>query len=353
VATVSLPELESIAHGLAPNRFDAYAARSLGRSYEEFVARRRRELGAFSVVSDGREFPTFYAALADPGARFETAELRLLQAAPPGPAWEFLTPFERIAFRADGSADLHPPDGGSPRHGIARVLLREHFLPRSQAEEERASAGPAAPSLPPLFGPLVQGVALCRSVPVLPFEVAVLLYFAEERTRIELDLIHSTLAADPRVGKLSSSRRVVRTSRISWGLDRKLGRGHLSLLATRCLELLVESNGLTSVELAHVFGGVRELANSAVQGLVQQRLATFDHRSGIYRARLEEFLPAEGKEADEESHGGDGDAGLHMSVKELIDAADARATCPLCGRPIAPGPNAFLCDECATKVGVR
>ncbi len=353
MATVSRPEIESIARGLAPGRFDDYAAHALGRAYEEFAARRRSELGALSIGADGREFPTFYAALADPGTRFRTAELRLVPSAPAGPAWEFVAPFERIAFRADGSADLYARRGGSPRRAIARVLLREHFLPRSREEEERASAGSAAAPLPRLFGTLEQGVAICRSVPVLPFEVALLLYFAEERSRLELDLVHASLLADPRAGRLASSRRVVRTSRIAWGLDRKLGRGHLSLLATRCLEVLVESNGLTSVELAHVFGGVRELANSAVQGLVQQRLATFDHRSGIYRARLEEFLPAEGKAAEEESRGGVGDAELHMSVKELIDAADARAACPLCGTPIAAGSSAFLCDDCAAKVGLR
>jgi len=352
VPTVSLPELESIAGGLAKDRFDDYSARSLGRAFEEFAARRRRPLGSFTLTADGRPFPTFYAALADPLARFEEAELRLDGATPPKSAWEFLVPFERIEFRSDGSADLHPPGAGPPRRAIARVLLREHFLPRSRAEEDRSAAGAGPSPVPRLIGSLAQGVRICRAVPVLPFQVAILLYFPEGRTRFELDLVHTTLLGDPRAGRLSSSRRVVRTSRLAWGLDHKLGRGHVSLLATRCLEVLVESNGLTSVELAHVFGGVRELADSAVQGLVQQRLVTSDHRSGIYRPRLEAFLPAEGPPTEEEVGADVGNPTLHMSVQELIDAADARAVCPLCGKPIAAGPEVLLCEECTAKVGL-
>jgi hypothetical protein len=352
VATVSLPELEAIAAGFAKDRFDEGSARSLGRAYEEFVSRRRRPVGGFRVVADGKEFPTFYAALADPGARFEDVEIRLEEPAPPGPGWDYLVPFERIVFRADGSADLHPPKGGASRRAIARVLLREHFLPRSRAEEDRSATEGEASPLPRLIGTLQQGVSVCRAIPALPLEVAILLYLAEERTRFELDLIHTTLVGDPRAGRLSASRRVVRTSRMSWGLDHTLGRGHVSLLATRCLEVLVESNGLSSVELAHVFGGVRELADSALQGLVQQRLATFDRRTGVYRARLEAFLPAEGATVEDEAPLGTTDPALHMSVKELIDAADARASCPLCGKPIAPGPSSLLCAECAAKVGL-
>ncbi len=351
MVTVSLPELEGIARDLAKDRFDEYAARSLGRAYEEFATRRHRPVGSFTLAADGRPFPSFYAAVADPRARFEEAELRLEDPISPGLAWEFLIPFTRMVFRADGSADVYTPENTVPRRAIARMLLREHFLPRTRAEEDRAAAGASATPLPRLIGSLHQGVAICRAAPVLPFQVAVLLYFAEERTRFELDLVHTTVAGDPRAGRLSASRRVVRTSRLSWGLDHKLGRGHVSLLATRCLEVLVESNGLTSVELAHVFGGVRELAETAVQGLVQQRLATFDRRTGIFRPRLEAFLPAAGA-AGEDDGGSALDPTLHMSVKELIDAADARATCPLCGRPIQPSPEALLCEECAAKVGL-
>lgn len=351
--TVSQPELEGIARGLARDRFDAYAASSLARAYEEFVARRRREVGPVTLTVNGRAYPSFYAALADPAAAFAEGEIRLTKPGEVGPEWEFLLPFERLTFRSDGSADLVPPNGGPARHAIARVLLREHYLLRSRSEEDQGAAGGARRQLPSLIGTIEQGFAICRALPVLPFAVTILLYLAEQRVRFELDLVHTALLSDLRAGRFAASRRVVRTSRISWGVDRKLAKGHLSLLATRCLEVLVESNGLTSVELSHLFGGVRGLVDSALQGLVQQRLATFDHRTGLYHGRLEAFLPSsESTGAAPASFGRSGDAALHTSVQELLAAADARATCPLCGKPLPPGSGDLLCADCSAKVGL-
>ncbi len=344
--TVSLVELQALAQRLAPGRFDEPAARGLGQAYEEFVARRRRAVAPIGLEVDGRPYPSLYAVLADPTAKSAEGVLRLAGPAASPTAWEFLTPFERIEFHADGTADLHGPDGAPPRHGVARVLLREHFVVRSRAEETGAQAG----RLPGFVGTVEQGVGICRALGALPFGFAFLLYLGEERARFEIDVVHGELLMDPRAGRLAAAKRVRRTARIAWGLDRTLGRGHLSLLAGRALEVLTESNGLTSIDLAHVFGGARELVDSALQALVQQRLVTFDPRTGIYRARIEAFLPP--RDAEPPVAPARVRPELRSSVQELLAAAEAKALCPLCGQRAATGPSYLLCDECAGQVGL-
>jgi hypothetical protein len=350
-STASLAELEGVARQLGKDRFDDHAARGLGRAFDEYVGRRRRPIGPLAAVVDGRSYPSLYAAIVDPAATFGTAELRLIRPPASDVEWEYLLPFSRIVFHDDGSADVYDPSGGSPRRAIARILLREHYLVRSKADDAPDQAPSGRPvRIPSLVGTVAQGITICRAASIVPFEVALLLYLAEERARYEVDLVNSTLLADPRAGRLALSRRVRRSSRVAWGLDRKIGRGHLSLLAARCLEVLVESNGLTSIELRPVFGGVRELVESALQGLVRQRYATFDPRTGVFRARIEAFLPPAAPE--------EGAAAppvrpeLRTSVQELIAAADAHAACPLCGRPLPEGPRALLCDDCMAKVGL-
>ena len=353
MAVVPLSELDTLARRLVGERHDAYSERALARGYEEYLARRRTALAPFNVVADGKEYPNLYAVLADPNATFATGELRLEPPPPPGAGWEFLLPFERIEFHEDGSADLHPIALGPSTRAIARILVREHYLPRSKAEEERGAAGGARVQLAGTVVTLAAGLATCRQQALLPFSVAILLYLPEERLRYELDLLRDTVLSDPRAGRFPVVRRVRRTARTSWGVDRVLARGDLPLLASRCLEVLVESSGLTSVELAYIFGGVRELVESALQGLVARGLVTFDRRTGIYRPRLDVFLPVPGAvpPVAVEPLGRVSDPALRTSVQELLAAADARAVCPLCGAPLPPGPKTILCANCAAQVG--
>jgi hypothetical protein len=345
--TASLTELDAVARRLAGDRFDDYSARALARGYEEYTARARRAVGPVALAAGDRTFASFYELLQDPAGTIAEAELRLVGEPTTNGGWEYLVPFERIAFHADGAADLYPAGGGASRRAIVRVLLREHFLARTRAEEERGASGGARVALPGLFGTLEQGLGICRTQVVLPFEVAILAYLPDQRARYELDLSRMVLLADPRAGRMPVARRVVRSARVAWGLDRKVGRGDISLLAARCLEVLVESNGLSTVELTHLFGGVRELVDSALQGLVQRRLASFDRRTGVYRARLDAFQP-EARTAEEPPPAPD--PALRTSVQELLAAADARATCPLCGRRIPPAPGSILCPDCAAMV---
>jgi hypothetical protein len=350
VTSVSLPELDSLARRLAGERHDAFSERALARAYEEYVSRHQRPLAPVMVMGDGVEYPTIYALLADPKANPTTLEIRP-EPAPAPEAWGFLHPFERILLRPDGSADVHPAVPGPPERGIARLLLREHYLPRSRGEEDRGATGGTRVELPVFIGTLESGFAVYREHGLLPFSVAILIYLSEERVRYEFDLLETSLLPDPRSGRIPPTRRVRRPSRFSFAADRVIGRGDLPLLAARCLEVLCESPGLTSVELAHIFGGVRELVDSALQGLVARQFVTFDRRTGVYRPRIEAFVPSgvpTGGPAGPEMSGSD--AMLRTSVQELIAAADARASCPLCGAPLPPGPRGILCANCSAKV---
>jgi len=349
VTSVSLPELDSLAQQLVGDRHDPFSQRALARSYEEYVSRNRHPLAPVVVVADGTEYPTFYALLADTKSTSATLEVRP-EPAPPPNEWGFLRPFQRLVLRQDGSVDVHPLVPGPPERGIARILLREHYLPRSRDDEDRGATGGSRVELNTMIGTLDRGLTVYRERGVLPFSVAILAYLPDERVRYEFDLLETSLLPDPRTGRLPPARRAHRTSRFSFAVDRVIGRGDLSLLATRCLEVLSESGGLTSVELAHVFGGVRELVDSALQGLVARQLVSFDRRTGVYRPRVEAFVPSTVEATIAGPNIGASDAMLRTSVQELLAAADARAACPLCGAALPPGPRGILCESCAAKV---
>jgi hypothetical protein len=351
MSVVPLPELDKLAHNLAQERHGTFSERALGRAYEEYLARRRTPLGPIRMKADGQEFSSFYDLVADPKAGAETMEVRLDPPPSPGAGWEFLRPFERVVFAADGSAEVYPLGGGAPIRAIARFLLREHYLLRTQAEEDQAAGGGRRISLPTTIRTWQEGIAACRSLGLIPFSVALLLYLPDERISYELDLVRGLLQGDVRAGRLAPNRRRPRSSRLSWKVDRVIGRGDMPLLAARALAVLVETQGLTAVEMAHVFGGVRETVDSALQGLAARGFATYDRRTGTYRPKLDAFAPpapvADGGPAP--STGGSNPA-LRTSVQELIAAADARASCPLCGDPLPPGTHALLCDRCAAEV---
>ncbi|MGA8536996.1 MAG: hypothetical protein WB789_06345, partial [Thermoplasmata archaeon] len=291
MSVVPLPELDKLAHSLAQERHDTFSERALGRAYEEYLARRRTPLAPTRTKADGREFSSFYDLVADLKAGAETMEVRLDPPPPPGAAWEFLRPFERILFAADGSAEVYPIGGGAPTRVIARFLLREHYLLRTQAEEDQAAGGGRRISLPTTIRSWHDGIVACRTLGLIPFSVAMVIYYPDERISYELDLVRGLLQADVRAGRLAPPRRVHRTSRLSWKVDRVIGRGDMPLLAARALTVLVESQGLTALEMAHVFGGVRETVDSALQGLAAQGFATYDRRTGTYRPRLDAFAP--------------------------------------------------------------
>jgi hypothetical protein len=170
--------------------------------------------------------------------------------------------------------------------------------------------------------------------------------------RVELDLTEDVIEPDIRAGRLGLDHYVSRSPRISHGVDAFVARGHLPVSASRLLEVLVETHGLTAPEAAATFGGIHEMANTALESLRARRLATFDATHGVYRARLDAFLTSGGGSLNlVEPLPPMAAPALRTSVSELLAAAESRATCPLCGEVLPSGPHGILCAKCAAEVG--
>ncbi len=345
MVTVSSPELLQFAAALAGDGFRAEEAKALAEAYEEYAAPLRRALAPVAWWVDGRDFRSFYEALAHPRVDGRSGEIRLGGPVGGGPGWEFLVPFRRLLLLEDGSAELYPAEGGASRHAIVRFLLRDRIA--LDAKPASAAPGGQVPTSVDSCGSLAEEVRLCRASRLLPFGVAVLVYLPSERVRFELDLVHNYLLGDPRAGRLAPGRRVARTARFSWGLDRQIARGRLSPLASRCLELLAETHGLTAMELAQILSAPRELVGAAMKGVVDRGFATADRRTARYHAQLEAFLP----QAAAVEEPTPADPALRTSVQELLAAADAKATCPLCGAALGSREK-LLCDDCSRAVGL-
>lgn len=339
------PSLERLARGGPAGADEEAIARLLPELLEEYRSRLPRTLGPVKAVVDGRPFPTLLEAFADPTVAFHRFELELPEAVVGGPSWEYLRPIHRLEIDVDGGSEAIPPtsSSGGPRRVMARVLLREHFPPGGGGTLPKPE-GDGVPTL----------AALARNVRaygIAPFQVALLLYFSEERFRYEVDLVGNQLLQDRRAGRLPASRRVHRTARLSHGVDAFVAKGELALSNARALELLVDTHGVTDVEMAHFLGGVREIGRSALEGLRSRHLATFDARLGVYRPRLDAFLTAtERRRPEAAAYAPLPDPSLRTSVSELLAAADARATCPLCGDVLPAGPRGILCARCQAEV---
>jgi hypothetical protein len=347
VTTSVPPALEALARPSGTPE-DRDAPNLLAELLEEYRARLRPAIGPVGVTVDGRPYPTLLEAFADPLASFRTFTLDLASAAPDGPAWEYLDPIERIEVESDQGAEVRPRPIAKhgPRRAMIRGLLREHYPPGG-ASRLPPPGGDGVPTLPILAQQF-------RAHGVVPFQIALLVYQSEERFRFEIDLVDNQLLTDRRNGRLPASRRVHRSARISHGVDAQVAKGGMALTNARALEILADTHGLTDVEMAHVLGGVRELGRSALEALKVRQYASFDTRLGLYRPRLDAFLPS--GDRMKPSQGPVKlppipDPALRTSVSELLAAADARATCPLCGDVLPAGPRGILCENCQQEIG--
>lgn len=343
--------MDAVARLPDPERHDRFSESALHRSLEEYLARRREPVRPLILRVDGAEFPTLYAALADRGRHFERMEIGGLGPEVESYRWECLRPFERLEVSSGGPSLLYA-GGQPPVRFQARFLLREHFVPMSRPAATRSPPTPVGPvARPELFD--LRGLArYLRSTGIVPFALALVAYFADERIRYEIDLPEGLLLTDPRARRLPAGRRVSRSSRLAHHVDALVARGELSLPSVRALETVVESDGLSALELAPLFGGVRELGSSALDSLVARKLIVFDRRSGLYRPRLEALAEASARDRSAAREAGRRpNPRLKRNVAALIAQAESRATCPLCGASVPADHRGLLCADCQKLVG--
>ncbi|MGI0133168.1 MAG: hypothetical protein ACREDK_08830, partial [Thermoplasmata archaeon] len=228
----SLDDVQAVARRGAPLYHDEYSERSLVQRLDEYLTQRRGSICAFSLSADGVPYPNFYAALKDERARFRSAEIILRRPPPPGPPWEYVRPFSVITFHPDGAADVYPLDGGSgAQRAIVRVVLREHFVPRSYLQDREEVKGSLVPRPETELAALPEAIRFVRTTGVVPFGVAMFLYFSGGRATLEFDLLGNLLLKDARAGRLPISRHVRRPSRVAHGVDQYIARGELSVLS--------------------------------------------------------------------------------------------------------------------------
>jgi hypothetical protein len=342
VPPATLPELESFARRALGPRLDLPA---LTAAYHEYLPRRVEPVAKFRIRQDDSEPSGLFEAISDSTFDFGKADLIVVDPPPDGRHWEFLRPFSRIKFAPDGSADVFDL-AGVPTRAIVRVLLREHYAPVPEGRSPKAiRAATRALATPG------RAVAYARDTGVAPFSIVLLLYFSEERIRLELDVLEDRLLRDIRAGRFPASRRVRRPPRVAHAVDSYIARGGLPVVSSRVLEVLTETHGTSAVELAPVFGGARELVQTTLQGLASRRLASFDRRTGLFSPRFETLLPDAERPETTEGLAPMANPQLRTSVLELLAAADSRATCPLCGDALPVGHRGLLCARCQAEVG--
>ncbi len=349
MARPTAEELNSVGRLADPSAHPRYSELALVRAIEEYLPRRRETVAPLLLKVDGREVPHLYAALVDRSRDVGTLELATRGDPVEAERWQFLRPFATLTVRTEGGSELVPP-GGPPVRVMARLLLREHYLPMARpgggAPAPPARSGPR----PELFTPKAFAGYL-RATGIVPFALAVAVYFPDERVRYEIDLVDSLLVADPRTRRIAPERRVARTSRIGHAVDVIVGSGELSLPSVRALETVVESNGLTAVEMAPIYGGVRELGASALDSLVARKLLALEARSGVYRPRIDAIATAGARRPAPPVAAARPNARLQSNLRDLLAQAESKATCPLCGDPLPAPRRGILCAKCQTLVG--
>ncbi|HEV2428313.1 MAG TPA: hypothetical protein VGV64_00490 [Thermoplasmata archaeon] len=308
----------------------------LGRALKEYRGRSARPISDLRWASEGRTHRGFLAALADPRATFRSTELDLPVAPAPGAAWGTVRPFRRLAIASDGPSEFHPPTGSTVAV-VVRALLREHWAP------------PGSPGGNGLWGGLPQLVALIRGRRIVPFGLALEVYRSEERVRYEIDLVDDRLLPDPRDGRLASEKIVHRSARIAWAIDRAVAPAGLAPDEARLFETVAESNGLGEAALAAVFPP-GEAVHGQLARLVEVGLLAREGSHGVYRVRRSALKPEPAERAPDLPRSEPVSPALRATVVDLIAAADAQSTCPLCGDVLPVGHPGLVCARCEADV---
>ncbi|MCI4358034.1 MAG: hypothetical protein L3J95_01320 [Thermoplasmata archaeon] len=330
-------DLNVVLKGARNRPLDAAFASDLARRQAAYPKGTGPAIGRFALTVDGREFEDLYAAVLDPTARFERVELLLNEAVPPGPAWEFLKPFQRLVLESDGSADLYPR-WGLVEHSIARVLTREGFgTPPSGPE----FGWGRLPSLP-------QFARALRSGGYVAFGVALELYGSHARTRYELDLLGSRILADPRSGRRAPSSRLRHPSRAAWTFDRLVSAANLAPTSARVLETIWETGAASEADLVRIFGEADGGAGT-IGILARHRLIEADPDAGGWRVRPDPVGPVARAPSSSQAVR-EPQSALRHNMGELLAGAEARQTCPMCGEELPADHQGLLCERCTREV---
>lgn len=348
MARPSSDELNAVGRLGDPSAHPRYSELALARAIDEYLPRRREPVATYALRVDGRTVPHLYAALVDRSLPFATIELERTGEAPEPGRWEFLRPFAGLTVRSEGGSEVRPATG-APVRVMARLLLREHYVPMTKPGSPGGAPPGRTSPRPELFTP-ASLAAYLRSTGIVPFTLAIAVYYPEERVRYEYDLLDGQVMIDPRSHRLAPERRVTRTARLGHAVDVIVGSGELSLPSVRALEAVVESAGLSAVEMAPLYGGVRELGASALDSLVARKLLAHEPRSGVYQPRLEAIAAAGAKLPAAAKRSGTNPR-LRSNLDELLAQAESKATCPLCGDPLPAPRRGILCAKCQTLVG--
>ncbi|MCI4349814.1 MAG: hypothetical protein L3J93_06330 [Thermoplasmata archaeon] len=336
MSPVRLADVRRIASGRGRKPSDADGI-AIEQALREYRSQAGPPLSPFSLEVDGRPYTSFLDALDDSSASFRTARLRLSEPPADPESWRFLRPWSSIDLGSDGSAQFLAPKG-APDRALARFRLVDRYDPGRGVRMPPQLGGPF---------PLAAFVAWMRDRSILPLGIVLDLYFPSERIRYPLDLVRGVALPDRRAGRLPEARFVRRPTRVSWELDRRLAGGELSPIAVRTLETLAEVNGASEAELESWVGGsVRE----SLKVLTQSHLATQDTAAGTYHLQLEALMRPASRTSSSAGSAVAGSA-LREGVTELLAAAEARATCPLCGDLLPPGYTRLLCAKCEGEVG--
>jgi hypothetical protein len=308
-------------------------------------------------------------------------------------SWEFTTPAAAIAFDARGAGrivtfnfDPHSltpwdlSDPGTVLTGVVRLSVREAYVPRSMKQEQEARKG-NPPSPPPFDLFSMEELSLfVKAHGVVPLRMGVLMYTARARFAYDIDVVRGELVQDPRSGRFPVSSSVLRSSRLSHGLDRFVARHELSNVMNRVLELIFESNGLTPNEVAMVLQISQDIALSSLETLAARQLVVLEGKSRAYLPLPQAFLTeseAKMELKEEERRKAEAQMALHPvppevprvrtpppptpkpevtpeelreSVGDLLEMVEAHPTCPLCGRRMTGPSRDLVCRECLKEM---
>jgi len=336
----SLDRVLRFAHGPGRPEGGALGDAELARALDEYRSIGVRRLAGVELSARGRTYKSLYEAILDPSVGEGIVDLTVTDPPAAGPAWEFLRPIRRIELFEDGTSQLYLLNG-NPQRAVARLLIREALVPRGTRPAGLATVHDA--------------FARLRSVAVVPFRVALLLYLTDERIRYEVDLTEDVLLKDPRAGRTAGGRKLRRPPRVSWAIDQWVASGSVPLGDARILELLAELRSASLEELSLIFAGETEAVRGSLTRLAERGLVHPEPVNGQFRVRLEAFrtlgASTDGSAATGAAPPFEGEAsGLQKEVDEMIAAADASATCPVCGDQLPAGHTGLVCARCAAAI---